>query len=68
MLGSAVRVTRDRAKLLPSSLADRVTVTVHPSSILRAPDAAARADARRQFVAVLRVIARWLAPPGRGRE
>ena len=68
MLGSAVRVTRDRAKLLPSPLAERVTVTVHPSSILRAPDAAARADARRQFVADLRVIARWLAKPGSASE
>ena len=57
LLGPSVRVTRDRAKALPSPLADLVTVTVHPSSILRAPDSDARADARRQFVKDLRTIA-----------
>jgi DNA polymerase len=35
-----------------------VTVTVRPSSILRAPDDAARREARRQFVADLRAIAK----------
>ena len=58
MLGASVRVTRDRAKPLASALAPFVTVTVHPSSILRAPDSEARAAARAQFVADLRAIAR----------
>lgn len=58
LLGPKVRVMRDRAKPLPSPLAELVTVTVHPSSILRAPDSAARAAARQQFVADLRTIAR----------
>jgi uracil-DNA glycosylase family protein len=57
ILGAAVRVTRDRAKLFPSPLAGIVTLTVHPSSILRAPDSTARALARRQFVDDLRAIA-----------
>jgi DNA polymerase len=57
LLGSSARVTRDRGKPFPSSLARFVTLTVHPSSILRAPDSAARAAARRQFVADLRTIA-----------
>jgi DNA polymerase len=56
ILGPKVRVMRDRAQPLPSSLAELVTVTVHPSSILRAPDSAARAAGRRQFVADLRAI------------
>jgi uracil-DNA glycosylase family protein len=56
--GSAVRVTRDRGQRLPSTLADVVAVTVHPSSILRAPDSAARATARKAFVADLRKIAK----------
>jgi hypothetical protein len=43
--------------LSPSSLAGIVTLTVHPSSILRAPDAASRAEARRQFIEDLRAIA-----------
>jgi uracil-DNA glycosylase family protein len=57
ILGSAAKVTRDRAKPFPSPLAELVTLTVHPSSILRAPDSAARAAARAQFVADLRSIA-----------
>jgi uracil-DNA glycosylase len=57
LLGSSARVTRDRAKPFPSPLAELVTLTVHPSSILRAPDPAARDVARRQFVDDLRTIA-----------
>ena len=64
MLGASVRVTRDRAKPLVSTLAPFVTVTVHPSSILRAPDSAARAAARAQFVADLRAIARQVIKAG----
>jgi len=37
LLGSSVRVTVDRGKWLDSDLAEHVTVTVHPSSILRVP-------------------------------
>ncbi len=60
LLGRAVRVTRDRGRLIPSRLAPLLTVTVHPSSILRAPDSAARAAARRAFVKDLRWIAAQL--------
>jgi DNA polymerase len=52
------RVMRDRGKRLPSPLAEIVTVTVHPSSILRAPDSASREAARKQFVKDLRLVAR----------
>lgn len=38
LLGPAFRVTKERGKLRSSPLADRVVATVHPSSILRAPD------------------------------
>ena len=58
MLGPRVRVTRDRTKAIDSTLAPFVTVTVHPSSILRAPDSESRAAARAQFVADLRAIAK----------
>lgn len=54
LLGPAVRVLRDRGKPLSSSLAPTVLVTVHPSSLLRAPDDAAREAGYRQFVADLR--------------
>jgi DNA polymerase len=38
LLGSKVRVTKDRGRPIESELAEFVTVTVHPSSILRAED------------------------------
>jgi DNA polymerase len=65
LLGPAARVTRDRGKAFPSTLAEFVTVTVHPSSILRAPDSESRARERKQFVADLKRIAakvRKMAP------
>jgi DNA polymerase len=61
IIGSSARVLRDRGRRFPSPLAEIVTLTVHPSSILRAPDAAARRAARRAFVADLRAIAAWQA-------
>lgn len=60
LLGSSVRVLRDRAKRFPSPLAPLLTLTVHPSAILRSPDRSARAAAFKQFVADLRRIAGWL--------
>jgi DNA polymerase len=38
MLGRGFRVTRQRGTWVEASFAPRVTATVHPSSILRAPD------------------------------
>jgi uracil-DNA glycosylase len=58
IIGPSARVTRDRGRPLPSPLAPLVTLTVHPSSILRAPDRDARAAARKAFVADLRTIAK----------
>jgi DNA polymerase len=60
LLGSGVRVTRDRGRYFPSPLAPAVTLTVHPSSILRARDQEARHEAQRLFVRDLRAIARRL--------
>ena len=60
LLGSSVRVMRDRTKRFTSPLAPFVTVTVHPSSILRASDSSAREAAFRQFVKDLRRIAGWV--------
>src|SRR5688572_12831901 len=57
LLGSAAKVMRDRGKFFESTLAPLVTLTVHPSSILRAPDSAARKLAREEFVADLKSIA-----------
>jgi DNA polymerase len=60
LLGSTAKVTRDRGKFFSSTLAPLVSLTVHPSSILRAPDSAARAEAQRQFVSDLKTFARKL--------
>jgi uracil-DNA glycosylase len=64
LLGPGVRVLRDRGSWLPSPLAPHVTVTVHPSSLLRAPSPEARDAARAAFAADLRQVARRLAKRG----
>jgi DNA polymerase len=61
VIGPAVRISRDRGKFFQSSLAPFVAVTVHPSSVLRAPDSAARTEARARFVDDLRKILASLA-------
>jgi uracil-DNA glycosylase family protein len=61
LLGRQFRVTRDRGKPVDSPLAPVVLATVHPSSILRAPDDEARRQAMRDFVDDLRVVARAIA-------
>lgn len=61
LLGPGVRVTADRGTFLPSPLADRVTVTAHPSAILRAPDHDAREAGLAALVADLRQVAELLA-------
>ena len=61
LLGRGVRVTRDRGRALESTLAPVAFATVHPSSILRAPDAEARRRERALFVDDLRVAAAALA-------
>jgi DNA polymerase len=64
LLGSAAKVTRDRGRFFPSTLAPLVSLTAHPSSILRAPDSAARQEARAQFVKDLKTFARKLSSAG----
>jgi DNA polymerase len=57
LLGSKIRVTKDRGKPLESELAPVVLVTIHPSAILRERDEPAREQAFRAFVADLEVVA-----------
>ena len=52
-----VKVLRDRGQVMPSEFCAQTIVTVHPSSLLRAPDEAARAAAYALFLADLRLIA-----------
>jgi DNA polymerase len=61
LLGRTFRVTIHRGEWVPSPLATNVLATVHPSSILRAPDEAARAEAMEAFIDDLRPVAALLA-------
>jgi uracil-DNA glycosylase len=56
LLGRDFRVTQRRGELLESSLAPYVMATVHPSSILRAPDEETRHEEMKHFVEDLRKI------------
>jgi uracil-DNA glycosylase len=61
LLGSAFTLTRHRGELLDSGLAPIVGATVHPSSIIRAPDDESRHLARHDFTEDLRVVAAAIA-------
>jgi uracil-DNA glycosylase family protein len=54
------KVSQDRGRLMPGPYGN-VLATVHPSSLLRAPDDKARLKARADFVADLQVVVRHLA-------
>lgn len=56
IFGPQMRVTQSRGKFLESPYAQRTLVTVHPSSLLRAPSEEAREEAYGLFVADLRRI------------
>jgi len=60
LLGRAFKVTAERGAFVKSPLAALVMATVHPSSILRAPDDQTRRDELRRFTADLRKVARAL--------
>jgi DNA polymerase len=53
-------VTQQRGTFVDSPLAPRVTATVHPSSILRAPDEEARRTEMAEFVKDLKKVAKTI--------
>ena len=61
LLGRAFKVTKQRGEFVASTLAPLATATVHPSSILRAPDDESRREEMRAFVEDLKTIAKRLA-------
>jgi uracil-DNA glycosylase len=61
LLGKSFKVSRQRGTLVPSPLAPIVSATVHPSSILRAPDDETRREEMRRLVEDLRTIAREMS-------
>jgi DNA polymerase len=66
LLGRAFRVTASRGRFAESPLAPRVMATVHPSSILRAPDEETRRIETARFVEDLRLAAGTLGRPAGG--
>jgi DNA polymerase len=64
LFGRQVLVTQDRGRPLDSDLAPCAMVTVHPSSILRAPDGDARRAAFQEFVRDLEQVAAALSRAG----
>ena len=60
LLGSDFRVTQHRGEFLKSQLAPIVMATIHPSSILRAPDEQTRHTEMKHFIADLKKIGQAL--------
>ena len=60
LLGSHIRIGRDRGRPQDSNLAELVTITTHPSAILRT-DEDEREQAMVEFASDLSAVAAWLS-------
>jgi DNA polymerase len=60
LLGAQFRVSKQRGQFIESTLAPYIMATVHPSSILRAPDDETRHAEKRQFIDDLKKVAHVL--------
>ncbi len=60
LLGRSFKVTKQRGELFPQPAGHVITATVHPSSILRAADAASRESEMAAFTEDLRLVNRQL--------
>jgi DNA polymerase len=58
LLGRGFKVTQQRGTFVKSPLAPLVTATVHPSSVLRAPDDESRRREMSEFIKDLKTVAR----------
>jgi len=58
LLGKKFRVSQQRGQFVKSTLAQHVVATVHPSSILRAPDDETRHAEMARFIADLKKVAK----------
>lgn len=56
LLGRQFRVSQQRGEFIPSALAPLVMATVHPSSILRAPDEKTRHEETERFIEDLKKL------------
>ena len=59
LLGREFRVTQHRGEIMKSSLAPFIMATVHPSSILRAPDEESRQAEMERFIGDLKKLSRF---------
>ena len=57
LLGSKFKVSKQRGKFIESTMAPYIMATVHPSSILRAPDDETRHLEKRRFIDDLKRVA-----------
>jgi DNA polymerase len=60
LFGKSFRVTRDRGRLIPARWAPYALATVHPSSLLRAPDEETRRREIGRFIEDLKQVAQLL--------
>lgn len=61
LLGPKFRVSKQRGQFIESTLAPYIMATVHPSSILRAPDDETRHAEKRRFIDDLKKVANVLS-------
>jgi uracil-DNA glycosylase family protein len=61
LFGAQFKVTKQRGEFIESTLAPYIMATVHPSSILRAPDDETRHDEKRKFIDDLKKVAHILS-------
>ena len=64
LVGAKARVLRDRGKVIATEFSPQTVITVHPSSLLRAPDEMARAEAYELFLRDLRFCASLISAEG----
>jgi uracil-DNA glycosylase family protein len=57
VFGSSFKLMQQRGRAVPSTIAEHVVATIHPSSVLRAPDSEGRRSAFEMLVSDLRVVA-----------
>ena len=61
LLGPKFRVSKQRGQFIESTLAPYIMATVHPSSILRAPDDETRHAEKRRFIDDLKQVAQVIS-------
>ncbi len=67
MLGRSFKITKQRGEFFQYKTGQQIVATVHPSSILRAPDEESRHEEFNRFVDDLKLVADYLKhgqPPG----